>query len=134
MYSLIQSNVDYLAAGSSLTPVTLLDDLANSGEYRVRARVAENSKTSEPTLQHLLYDTHREVRISLSYNEALPILMKMQLVRDEDPDVRYALAENPLLNGHMLEILSRDENPYVAHRAQTTLSQIGCIDCLFVAA
>jgi hypothetical protein len=110
---------DYLLAGH--TSNINLEELSNSLNHAVRARVAENPSTPLRVLVRLLRDANREVRISLSQNHAIPITLLKHLAQDHDPDVRYNMAADPTLPKTILQILITDENPYVAHRAAQSL-------------
>jgi hypothetical protein len=124
MSNLIAERNAYISAGSEDTPVDVLNKLATDDDARVRARVAENSKTPFWTIARLMNDGHKDVRISVATNPNLPKIFQLQLANDPHDDVRYALAEDHSAPLEVLQILASDDNVYVQHRAQKTLDKL----------
>lgn len=111
----------YICAGSALTPVNVLAQLAFDKLDLVRRRVAENPKTPLAILENLAFDADTDVRIAVSENGSTPQGLLLKLACTDCADVRYAIAENSHTPRQILCLLMRDENPYVADRAAKTM-------------
>ncbi len=111
-------------ASNPYATTALLEELSNSSDERLRARVAEHRNTSLRALLKLIQDVSAEVRLSVAYNPKANSTLLWQLSEDSDSDVRYSVAENPLVLPEILKKLSLDENPYVAERAVRTLDRL----------
>lgn len=126
MFSLLNSAVTNATYPLSVhLPVpAALDQLAQSSNPHVRARVAEHENTPLPTLFKLTQDESAEVRQSVTFNPKSNAEILLQLAEDSHPDVRYSIAENALVPPAILHKLSGDDNPYIAQRALKTLSRL----------
>ena len=112
-----------LLASNPESPGELLDYLTVIGDTQIVVRVAENSSTSQRTLEKLSGHTCPAVRCAVADNTNTSEVCLLSLAQDEDADVRYCLAENPNLPINVLYVLLKDENPYVSLRATTTLNR-----------
>ena len=128
MFLTTTTRTQYFLAGNLCISHGLLDELSQSADPRVRARVAENPNTAPHTLLRLSRDKSAEVRNSVASNQKLPAMALRQLAEDSSADVRYAIAEDSRAPHEILRMLTGDENPYVAHRALNTLSRLGTLN------
>jgi hypothetical protein len=114
----------YLEAGMEHTSNRRLRELAEHGHPKIRARVAENAKSSAMLLDKLSDDPNSDVRIAVAQNAASTPSIRMRLIEDEDPNVRYAIADDANVPLDILYMLLEDEHPYVSHRAHKTIEKI----------
>lgn len=114
----------HMMASSPYATTALLEELSNSIDEKIRARVAEHRNTSLRALFKLVQDVSVDVRLSTAYNPNANSTLLWQLADDASADVRYSVAENALVPIEILRKLSLDENPYVAHRALRTLDRL----------
>ena len=118
------STSEYVAAGNQETSREDLDQLARSGEFQIRRRVAENPNCPTGALQILANDEHPEVRSNVARNPKATFEMLRMLAKDFSLNVRFALAEEQNLPRPILRMLSRDDNPYIADRAKVSLNNV----------
>jgi hypothetical protein len=115
---------EYIRAGNTHLTTQELETLAESQNYRVRVRVAENPATPNWILAKLARDQHPDVRLTAGINPKTPVDIVFSLILDEDPTVRLGLAEEPLVPIGVLKALVRDENPYVSEQALRTIRKL----------
>jgi hypothetical protein len=87
-------------------------------------RMATNPLTPVVVLERLADHPMAEVRAAVSENKSTPKYVILALSKDADCEVRYQLAENHSLSLDVIEALTNDENPYVACRAQQTYDRL----------
>lgn len=121
---------NYVKAGQTNTPREQLLHLANSDNYRIRLRVAENPKTPAEVLEKLAADEHPEVRLAVATNTSAPVDITFRLAFDQDPTVRFGLAEDTRSPLGVLKLLANDDNAYVAARARKTIEAVSRMQAL----
>ena len=114
----------YQNAVNPITKPSLLVELSEHSNERVRSAVAENPSTPADELVKLSADSSSEVRQSVCDNPNTPPFVLELLAQDDCPDVRYSLAENSNVPAYILRSLMQDENCYVSHRAKATLNRL----------
>jgi hypothetical protein len=87
-------------------------------------RLAETPTTPASILEQLTQHPNTRVREATVENPNTPMDALMTLVNDEDADLRYLMAENHNLPLEIINLLVEDSNPYVSSRAQKTIRRI----------
>jgi chemotaxis family two-component system response regulator Rcp1 len=111
-------------AGNPHSSDSVIVQLADDADKRVRRRVAENPNAPASVLKKLASDQEADVRIAVSEHENLPESALEILAKDPDDDVRLGLSMNDKLPVPILEKLANDENVYVSSNATKTLAAI----------
>lgn len=111
-------------AGNPHSSESVIIQLADDADKRVRRRVAENPNVPASVLKKLAADESADVRIAVAEHKNLPESVLETLAGDADDDVRLGLSMNDKLPVSILEKLSNDENVYVSSNATKTLAAI----------
>jgi len=107
-----------LTIASATKSVTVLDRLARDSSSDVREEVADNPRTTAPTIDILARDSIAAVRMAAAENAKVSEQNLETLASDPVNYVRWGVAHNEKTPTSVLEVLIKDPDSYISDEAK----------------
>lgn len=109
-------------AGNPKTPITIIRELFEKGDYLAQWGLARNPKSPVDILEKLADSRNEYTRTSIARNVGTPIITLMQLAKDSVWHVRRAVVSNPQTPVGTIESLANDSDRRVRSGVENRLS------------